>query len=47
MRGKNMKALEPILFTEEVVSATTLLVRNRGICGFSCNSSYVFASGQA
>ena len=47
MRGKSTKALVPILFTEEVVSAITLLVRNREKCGFSCNNSYVFASGQA
>ena len=44
-RGSQMKALVPIIFTEEVTSAIQVLVKNRSSTNISADSHYIFPSG--
>ena len=44
-RGSQMKALVPIIFTEEVTSAIQILVKNRSSANISADKHYVFPSG--
>ena len=44
-RGSQMKALGPIIFTEEVTSAIKILVKNRSSANISADHHYVFPGG--
>ena len=45
-KGSRSKALVPILFTEEVVDAVRVLIKNREIAKISPDNVFVFASGK-
>ena len=45
--GSRVKALVPIIFTEEVVAGIRLLISKRREVGVSVDNTYIFASGNS
>ena len=45
--GSRVKALVPIIFTEEVVAGIRLLISKRREAGVSVDNTYIFASGNS